>query len=63
LGDLIILISFAIFDKQKFSFYMCKCKLKTNHILYWDKFILFSSRIKKSLGNMDTKNKFHIEKK
>ena len=36
--QIIILISFAIFDKKKFSFYMCICKLTTNHILYWDKF-------------------------
>ena len=26
---------------------MCICKLKTNHILYWDEFISFNSRIKK----------------
>ena len=37
--QIIILISFAIIDKKKFSCYMCICKLKTNHILYWDKFI------------------------
>ena len=39
--QIIMLISFAIFDKKKtkLSCYMCICKLKTNHILYWDKFI------------------------
>jgi hypothetical protein len=43
---------------------MCICKLKTNHILYWDELISFNSRItKKSLGNMDKKNQFHIGKK